>query len=74
MKCIIPFNKDTPMDDFSLSVPGGIDILYRLSPYFLVNLGKFSVILHKLLSALGVSSHNFLSQGRQIAKYYKCWI
>ena len=72
MKCTIPFNKDTPMDDFSLSVPGGIDILYRISPYFLVNLSKFSVILHKLLSALEVSCHyNFLSQGRQIAQ---CWI
>ena len=64
MKCTIPFNKDTPMDDFSLSVPGGIDILYRISPYFLVNLSKFSVILHKLPFALEVSCHyNFFVSG-----------
>ena len=26
----IPFNKGTPMDDFSVSVPGGIDMLGHL--------------------------------------------
>ena len=46
----------SPMDDFSVSVTGSIDILVRISLYF--NSSKFSVILHKL-SALGVSSHNF---------------
>jgi len=47
------------MDDFSVSVTGDIDILGYLHILILVNPSKFSAILHKLLSALGVSSHSF---------------
>ena len=54
------------MDDFPVSVPGDIDMLGYLRILF-VNFSKISIILHKLLSVLGVSRQNFLSQGRQIA-------
>ena len=47
----------TPMDDFSVSVPGGIDTLGYL-------LAHFSIILCKLPSVLGCED---LSQGRQTA-------
>ena len=47
------------MDDFSVSVPGGIDMLARISPYSLVNFSKVPVILRKPLSVLGVSGKIF---------------
>ena len=50
------------MDDFSVSVPGGIDVLgrARVSPYSLVNFSKISVILCKLLSVLGCQGKIFV--------------
>ena len=44
--------------------------LYNLAhEYFLVNLSKFSVILHKLLSVLGVSSENFCPRVDKLASF-----
>ena len=57
----IPFNKGTPPPPhgwfFSVCPRGYWHA--RISPYSLVNFSKFSVILRKLLSVLGVSRQNF---------------
>ena len=51
------------MDDSSVSVPGGIDMLGYLCILFV----KISVILCKLLSVLGVSRQNFCPRvGKQL--------
>ena len=46
------------MDDFSVSVLGGIDMLGYLRILLLISV-NVSVILRKLLSVLGVSRQNF---------------